>query len=295
MKTTIQIMAVANQSYIAPMMVMLRSLLRNNSRPIKLYLFYSDLEDKTVKEVSALFEKTKNNELVPIRMTTDDLDGLPASGELPAEVYFKLLGLDRLPETLDKILCLDLDMVVKEPLDELYDLDLSGHMLGACRDVYALVYGETPRNNKRLSLPEDYEYFNGGMLFFNLERIRGFGGGKAIVEECYKNRDLLKWREQDALNLLFHDSYLPIPWVKYNCPPIMYIMRAEEVNRGVFNPLTQEMANNMQSFDGYADYTQAVAESAAIIHYIGESKPWREGRPEARTYQIFDAFYDQYK
>ncbi len=292
---TMNIMAVVNKKYLSPMMAMFQSLLSNHLRPMRFFLFYSDLDEALLADLKAQFQKENGKMLIPFCLKTDELEGLPVTENLPAEIYFKLVGLDLLPETVEKILCLDLDMIVKAPLDEMYDVDISGYTLAACKDIYAFVYGEGLRNNRRLGLPEEYDYFNAGLLLFNMDRIRSFGGGKAVLEECFKHRELLKWPEQDMLNLLFHENYFQLPWIKYNCPPIMYIMRSDEVNRGVFNPLTQEMADSMSNFDGYADFTQAIAESAAIIHYIGESKPWREGRPEARTYQIFDVYYNQYR
>ena len=106
---------------------------------------------------------------------------------------------------------------------------------------------------------------------------------------------MLKWPEQDVLNVLFGKLYLELPWIKYNCPPIMYIMKTEDVINGVFKPIYKDEAERIDDFEGYADYTEAVADSASVIHYIGESKPWKEGRPQAATYDVFDQFYYKYK
>ena len=75
----------------------------------------------------------------------------------------------------------------------------------------------------------------------------------------------------------------------------MYVMKQEEVQGGGLNPLSQEEISRMTSFDGYADYTQALCDQAAIIHYIGETKPWSKERPDVPTYSIFDRYYHLYE
>jgi lipopolysaccharide biosynthesis glycosyltransferase len=74
----------------------------------------------------------------------------------------------------------------------------------------------------------------------------------------------------------------------------MYIMKVKDVQNGIIQPLHKNEVEQMESFEGYADYTQALCDNATIIHYIGESKPWDAARPDAGTYRIFDRYYLEY-
>jgi lipopolysaccharide biosynthesis glycosyltransferase len=75
----------------------------------------------------------------------------------------------------------------------------------------------------------------------------------------------------------------------------MYVMKNSDVAEGRIDPLCQADIAEITSFYGYADYTQALCDNASIIHYIGETKPWKTDRPKSRTYEIFDRFYFAYE
>lgn len=289
------IMVMVNRRYLDPMRVMFRSLFTNNPDPIRLFVFHAELEEDEIGEIRMFLEQYKNVTFVPIRLDQSCVDGLPVSDVLPAEVYYKLVALDELPEDVHQILCMDLDMIVKGSLKELLELRLPKDCpLAATQDLYGDLFGETPKNNERLGLPKNNKYFNAGLLLFNLDHIRKLpkkDGRSVLLTWAFEHSDLLKWREQDVFNGVFFGKYVSLPWALYNCPPVMFVMKQEEVNRGILRPLTREEANSMENLDGYADYTQAIAEQAVIIHYIGETKPWNKERPDTATFRFFDSYY----
>jgi hypothetical protein len=97
------------------------------------------------------------------------------------------------------------------------------------------------------------------------------------------------------MNCFWVEKYLPINWHDYNCPPVMYVMKNSDVAEGRIEPLYQADIPGISSFDEYADYTQALCDNASIIHYLGETKPWKTDRPKSRTYEIFDRSYFSYE
>jgi len=79
-------------------------------------------------------------------------DGWGGYMVLIRSVYSKIF-----PE-LDKILSLDIDTIVTENIDELWDIDISNYYIAGVRD--------TPEFNK------NGLYVNGGVLLCNLKKIR---------------------------------------------------------------------------------------------------------------------------
>ena len=294
MEETINIMFIAHKRYIKPMTTFLYSLFAHNKTAMNLYLFYSDLEAVFLDKLHKFCKHWENKNLIPIKMDLSKVKNLYCTDNFPVELYYKLLCVDFLPRNLSKVLCMDLDMVVNRPLNNLYNMNLDEYPLAACEDVYGYIFGEGARNHQRLGIDVKYRYFNGGMLFLNLDYLRNFGGGNSLIEYAFENKDILKWPEQDVLNHFFVDKYLKLNWYEYNCVPVKYVMKIEDVEKGIYMPLYRDEIQVMDSFEGYADYTQAICDNASIIHYIGETKPWNIDRPQADTYKTFDRYYVEY-
>jgi lipopolysaccharide biosynthesis glycosyltransferase len=186
-------------------------------------------------------------------------------------------------------------MVVNKSLNELYSTDIKGYPLAACKDIYGYIYGIGQENIRRMGINEKCTYFNGGMLLLNLDYLRSGEFGAKMSRFAKKNADNLKWLEQDVWNYFFDEKYLKLGWYDYNCVPVMYIMKITDVQKGRLEPLCKNDIADMADFSGYADYTQALSENASIIHYIGETKPWKTDRPQSNAYRIFDRFYNEYE
>ena len=127
---------------------------------------------------------------------------------------------------------------------------------------------------------------------FSLDFISQIGGGEAIIRLAHLHKDKLYYPEQDILNILFHNSYLQLPWSTYNCPPLFYAMDATLAASGDYKPLEFSKIKTGQIPDGYLDFTESVYENAAVIHYMGGTKPWKKDRDSALIYAIFDEAYN---
>lgn len=283
-------MSVVNRKYIDPLKIMWTSLFSTNSYPLDFYLFYEDLSDDDTSDLVSFVSRWPDVKLVLMPMDANMFEGLPVTEEFPKEIYFKFAGLDHLPEDLKQIVCMDIDMAVKRDISEIFSKDVSSCGLAACEDVFGHFFG-MGNNLARLGLRNDRPYFNAGFMIFSLEFIQKIGGGKAILKLAHLNKKILYFPEQDILNLIFHDSFLLLPWNVYNCPPIHYVMNRERVEAGILEPLELSLIMANEIPEGYLDYTRSVYDNAAIVHYMGRSKPWRAERESSTVYDIFDEAY----
>ncbi len=288
------VMAVVNKDYIHPLKVMWTSLFESNSYPLDFYLFYEDLSDSDINELQHFISHWPHANLIPMHMTSEIINGLPVSEVFPKEIYFKLLGLDQLPTELHQILCMDLDMIVKGDISSVFQTDVSANGIAACPDIFGQYYGLESNNLDCLGLSHNPPYFNAGFMLFSLDFIRQIGGGKAILSLAHLHKDKLYYPEQDILNILFHDSYLQLPWNTYNCPPLFYAMSEAEAKNGVFHPLEFSKISTGQIPEGYMDYTQSIFHQSAVIHYMGGTKPWKKDRDSSLIYAVFDEAYNLY-
>lgn len=288
------IMAVVNNDYILPLKVMWTSLFETNHYPLDFYLFYEDLSDSEISDLNHFISHWPNANLISMPMSSDIINGLPVSKVFPKEIYFKLLGLDLLPSELHQVLCMDLDMIVKKDISNIFQTDVSANGIAACQDTFGQYFGLESNNLDCLGLSHNPPYFNAGFMLFSLDFIRQIGGGKAILSLAHLHKEKLYYPEQDILNIIFHDSYLSLPWETYNCPPLYYIMSSSEVDQGIYHPLEFSKILAGQIPDEYNDYTQSMYDQASVIHYMGGSKPWKKDRDASLIYEIFDKAYNFY-
>ena len=158
-------------NYLAPLRVLLVSMFINNpGESFDLYLISDDLTKEQLEDIDALCEKHASRlHLIPV--SQDCFCDAPTTRYYSKAMYYRLLAADLLPDSLDKILYLDPDMLVINPLRPLYDTPLENHLYGACIHE-GLMNLSKPVNQLRLSTYESEGYFNSGMLLMNLPAIR---------------------------------------------------------------------------------------------------------------------------
>ena len=284
-------MAVVNRKYTAYLKIMWTSLFSTNPYPLDFYLFYEDLSKEDASDLVSFVSRWPDVNLVLMQMDAKLFEGLPVTEAFPKEIYFKFAGLDHLPKDLKQIVCMDIDMAVKRDISGVFSVDVSSSGIAACEDVFGHYFGLSENNLTCLGLRNDRPYFNAGFMIFSLDLIRRIGGGEAILKLAHLNREKLYYPEQDILNLIFHDSFTELPWNVYNCPAIRYVMDKDKVSAGILEPLEFASIRANEIPEGYLDYTRSVYDNAAIVHYMGGSKPWRKERESSAVYDIFDEAY----
>lgn len=288
------ILLVTNKKYMPYTKLLLHSLLSQQSGNVSIYLFHRDLQEIDAQELQALVGAYPASEIMITMLTQDHIAGLKPTEKLPIETYFRIVAIDMLPQEIDRMLYLDVDMIVKKPLDELYQMDFGGKAAIVCQDIYGYIYGASQESEQRLGLRETGSYFNAGVMLLNLTVFREQGLAKKTLDYIYEKEAMLKWEDQDALNAVLDGNVKFAPWHLYDCVPALMICRQQEIAMGMIRPVYwDEIAGVNEHPELFADMTQAIYDAAHIIHYLGETKPDREGRPNAGCYQIFDqAFWD---
>ncbi|MCP8883170.1 glycosyltransferase family 8 protein [Devosia sp. XJ19-1] len=143
----------------------------------------------------------------------DFVAGLPQGGRWPKVVYARMLLPGLLPQEVERVIYLDCDMLVRAPIEELYDIDLAGKPLGAVRDALAPFI---PMRRDMIQNADLFDgadpYFNSGMLVIDLDLWRQMDL-RAEIDALAKRGILAKlYFDQDLLNLIFRDKWQALPW-----------------------------------------------------------------------------------
>ena len=161
----------------------------------------------------------------------------------------------------DRILFLDIDLVFVRPgIEALWNSDIADYYLGAVVDPtwqYCAAYKHDRLNTKTKN------YFNAGVILFNLAKLREDGKDKQLEEWC----DRWHYRElayicydQTLLNYLLQDKVKLLPF-KYNNTLLASLGVAKTAYTYCLNQY------------GYLDPMDSL-DNAVIVHFCGSKKPW---------------------
>ncbi len=191
------------------------------------------------------------------------VSGLPTMDRIPRAMWYRIFLPELLPD-LDRILYLDADTLVVDRLAPLWETPLDGRYVGAVSNVFEPQYADRPR---RLGLPNTQEYFNSGVLLFNLDAMRAGGCTKRIVDFA-RAEDLL-WPDQDALNVVLgarRESLHP----RWNCMNSLFLF-----------PQAREVFGVQR--------LREACRNPGIVHFEGPelAKPWHylSKHPYRRSYE----------
>lgn len=180
---------------------------------------------------------------------------LPVVPELPAIVYSRLLIPELLPETVERVVYLDGDTLVRHDLSPLFELPLDGALTAAVRDY---MIDRTDHVWSGIRGPEaDRPYLNAGVLVMDVPGWRRERLGERAVEYV-KSEGALRWQDQDAINAVIGDWHELEPGWNVQLgslrrPDLTYFARDADGGRGAIERLTA---------------------TGAVLHFAGAAKPW---------------------
>ena len=232
----------------------IRSVVKNGgAERYDVYILHSDLEESDMARICQ-----EAGELVSCRFVAVDaaaFDGFPETDRYPRQIYYRLTAPLLLPKSLDRILYLDVDLVVINSLAELYRTDFDGNYYIACSHVKEFL---TKVNQARLSLEEGVPYINTGVMLMNLELLRQELTMEQIRDTARRKMHTFILPDQDLLSVMHGDRIKLVDTMRYNLSDLLLFHHNA-------NPLNEQLGLDW------------VRQNAVIIHYYGKNKPWKKG------------------
>ncbi|HHV10462.1 MAG TPA: glycosyltransferase family 8 protein [Clostridiales bacterium] len=299
MNPTIDVMLVTNSNYLLPTITTLCSLFDNNPVNINVYILYSSLNQVEVEALKKFAYHWEGKTVFPLYVEASLRNQLMGKNGYPVEMYYRILGIDLLPQNMTKVLYMDVDVLIKGSIMELYQTNIENYAFAVCEDIYSILGKGLGIHRERTNVPSDASYFNSGVMLFNLEYLRLNNAAHTILNKIKENFDHYVYVDQDALNELYCKKVTYVPWALYNCPPRKYIVRPN-LSNGTFDLVDygflQEIGYGTAPLSNdLLDVTEKVYDATHIIHYAGSRKPWKDDDilPESE-FQIFGQEYIHY-
>ena len=245
--TPIHIALTFDDKYWAPAYALMRSvcLFTYRRKDIAFHLFHRSLSDThraALEQITTEFGATLN---------FYDIDQNPGFVSIAARaryntrlsniVYARILFAQLLPPGITRLLYLDCDMLVRVPIERLYDRDMQGFPLAAVPDYNGaqIITGRSLTDNRGI-FDVAMRYFNAGLLLIDMNKWRDMHILEKF-EAAIDDGTLAKiYYDQDFLNLAFKENWLELDnlWNFVN----------PRQTHEVLNP--------------------------HILHYTGDRKPW---------------------
>jgi lipopolysaccharide biosynthesis glycosyltransferase len=252
------------ESYAAPATVTLKSLaLAHAKTPISVYVFFTELsENLRAKICSSLSETTlKINFLKVSSQIFQDLNLKRMDGGF--DCYLRLLAANLLPESVEKVIYLDCDLLVLDHLRELWNFEITPFYVGAVPDAVFPARHFVFQEGSELLQHFCDPYFNSGVMVLNLLKWRADHLWEKISEIAQRYQQNLQFHDQDLLNLAVGERWGKIHW-RWN-------IQTADLYR------EQALANSTLA----QEYFQVLT-NPGVIHFtrsgaIPGGKPWDNG------------------
>lgn len=200
-----------DHNYVRYCAVTLASLFENNrSEDITVHIIARDLSDDDRKVLNELAQQYGNT----ICYYTPDekmLEGFTIrkfSKRISMATYYRCILSSLLPESVDKVLYLDCDIVILGSIAPLWNIPLDGKGVAAVEDIGC----HEAQRYDILKYPMEYSYFNAGVLLINLDYWRKHDVAHACIEYFHAYPERILFNDQDLLNsILYKDKVLIDP------------------------------------------------------------------------------------
>ena len=250
--------------------VAIYSLLLSNSsiKELNIYLLSTDVSPENINTINQMVKKYGRNFIVIqaselLKAAQRDLGLSDFKGGL--NTYARAIANKVLPESIDKALFVDSDILFNGDLSELDKLDMSDSIVAGVPEAMLMTKYVCYENKDLLSNCENY--INYGVVYFNMENWRRFNGDK-LIRECV-SQALYDFRiaEQSIMNLAFKD-YTKLMPVKFNFYTMLHGISFKTMRR--WYPKRELFSLN--------EFEEAVL-SPIIIHFVGDyfNRPWYKG------------------
>lgn len=260
------ILTTLDKNYLPQLQVMLTSLKINNpSEQVSLYLLHSGIPGEALAGVERQCRGC-GYDFHPILVENTLFQGAPVTRQYPKEMYYRLLAPQLLPRQVERVLYLDPDILIINPIRPLWETDLQGNLFGAAAHT-----GKTELANSvnQLRLGTERDYYNSGVLLMDLAAGRREIRPRELFDYVEKHRKELVLPDQDLLNGLYSRNILALEDVLWNYDARNY-------------------GNYLLRSGGTCDL-RWVMEHTAILHFCGKEKPWKP-----KYFHRFGVLYQHY-
>ncbi len=254
MNDKINIVFASDDNYAQHIAVVIASIMAKTKEKVCFFVINDNISSEKITKLKNTAVKL-NTTVEFIAVPEEQFKNVYLSGHVSKAAYFRLALADIMPDDIEKVIYLDVDLLVCDDIKNLWQNDIKKYALAAVPDFGIMASNRLCRQKKEvIGLPKGKEYFNSGVLLINLKKWRQENYTKQILEIINENQ--FPHHDQDALNKLFMNNWLTLD-LRWNIIPPVYNLFPKVLFNKFFRKQALEAKRN-----------------PAIVHYAGRYKPW---------------------
>ena len=272
----------SSDAYARILAVSVASLFENNKDcdEINVYVIERGITDENKRALNSIAQNYRRRIIFVPMPNINEMENLglkKVKKKWVFDSYCRIFLDDLLPESVDKVLYLDSDVLVADSLQELWSMDISNHVAAGVKDCINKKYYEV------LGLKEGAHYCNSGVILINLKKWRDDNIGDQIRQFVHNRNGYVFFMEQTVMNGVIQDKWLILP-ARYNVNTLMMMLSYRDIQ-------------TLRKIDDF--YTENEVKSAmahpALIHmtsvFLVHNRTWIEGsnHPAKPLYEHYKA------
>jgi lipopolysaccharide biosynthesis glycosyltransferase len=254
------IVLACDEAYAMPLATALRSIVEANHKrwPLDVHVLSDGFSEGTQRRVlSSLPKGSASIRWVPVDL--GNFQEFSTLSYISKMTYARFLIPHIFQDTASRVLYLDADIIVLDDLEQLWETNLNGAVVGAVLDGL-----DTQLKNNKPGLenvPRVRDYFNAGVLLIDLDRWRKERISEKALEYLARN-PLSPFSDQDALNVACDKLWKKMD-PRWNLQDYYEKKRLSEMN---------------------------LQQRPGIVHFVTREKPW-----DPRILHLNADFYDAFR
>lgn len=249
MKNKINIALASSYEYVRYARVLLMSLFETNPQyEIDVYYMYLEKDKKSITPILAEFNeyaKEYHNRIIPLMMPEQYLDDRIDVKQWHPLVYARHAIYWLLPDDVERVMLMGIDMLVRDDIGELYFTDMGDYYFKEATSRVKWqnrkIFDTKNRIMQQKGCGKFENYYNADLIVADVAAMKKHFDYDAYIE-LLVDKDF-KLLDEEALLVMFYEHIHTLDWRRWN-----YILGNEQ---------------KMEEVD-----------DAAIIHYVNVKKPW---------------------
>ena len=211
----IPIFCATDENYAPFTSLMMKSMLMHTNSFIDFYIMDGGIKEKTKKLINKDLKKYLNKKITYIDMGMYDLNRFPCTGKFErfsANTFARYFVPEIVPN-LEKVIYMDVDIIVKKDIAELYHQDMKNFPIGATPCDFNENNGMMQQvKNICPDVNVESVAFNAGILLMNIPKLIQMDYTNQAIRLTEIFADKLVFPDQDILNIIFENNYLPLDY-----------------------------------------------------------------------------------
>ena len=194
----------------------------------KIHILTDGITPKSEAQLASICALRQDFQLVVHVIRGKELQGLP-SERFTHITYFRFFIADLIPDA-ERVFYIDTDCLILDDISAVFSLPLE-------KTIAAVTNPFDKDNKQRVSLQTHNFYFIAAPLLINTLRWREQKYTHQLIEWCHSHQSILKFPDQDALNVLLQNDKEELP-LRFNVFP--YFLNPQHFSRKDLIPQIRE-------------------------------------------------------